>query len=264
MSRFMISLEQAVNLVWHAFDDMRGGEIYVKKIPSMNILDIATAVSPESSHHIIGIRPGEKLHEQMIGVEDAPYTFEYKDYYKILPMINDLYADKNRIKDGIKVADDFSYVSNTNTDWMSIPQLKSGYLAPVFLVMTRKVVAFAGGSGLLATNLSLLMAKDYKVYSFLHKRNILLKNVTTLYVNLDSIPEIEHYLLDLKVDILINCAALTNVETCEKDPNIALHINSTIANNMAIACSQIGVKLVHISTDHLFDGISSYYRGFTS
>jgi len=63
MTRFMISLDQAVNLVWQAFDDMCGGEIYVKKIPSINIINIAVAVSPESSHHIIGIRPGEKLHE---------------------------------------------------------------------------------------------------------------------------------------------------------------------------------------------------------
>lgn len=124
MTRFMISLEQAVDLVWHAFDDMRGGEIYVKKIPSMNILDIAKAVSPDLSHHIIGIRPGEKLHEQMIGLEDAPYTFEYSSYYKILPMINNLYADKNRIKDGIKVSDDFKYVSNSNSNWMTIPQLR--------------------------------------------------------------------------------------------------------------------------------------------
>lgn len=124
MTRFMITLEQAVNLVWHAFIDMCGGEIYVKKIPSMNILDIARAVSPKSSHRIIGIRPGEKLHEQMIGIEDAPYTFEYKEYFKILPMINNLYADMNRVKDGQKVPDDFSYVSNTNKDWMSITELE--------------------------------------------------------------------------------------------------------------------------------------------
>ena len=74
MTRFMITLEQGVELVWHAFDDMQGGEIYVKKIPSMTILDIARAVAPEAEHKIIGIRPGEKIHEQMIGVEDAPNT----------------------------------------------------------------------------------------------------------------------------------------------------------------------------------------------
>ena len=124
MTRFMISLDQAVKLVWHAFSDMCGGEIYIKKIPSMNILDIAAAVSPDSSHHIIGIRPGEKLHEQMIGIEDAPYTFEYNDYFKILPMINNLYTDTNRIKDGVKVSTDFTYISSSNKDWMTVPHLQ--------------------------------------------------------------------------------------------------------------------------------------------
>jgi UDP-N-acetylglucosamine 4,6-dehydratase len=72
MTRFMITLEQGVELVWHAFEDMVGGEIYVKKIPSMKVTDIARAVAPEARHEIVGIRPGEKLHEQMIGPEDAP------------------------------------------------------------------------------------------------------------------------------------------------------------------------------------------------
>ncbi|RKW29982.1 MAG: UDP-N-acetylglucosamine 4,6-dehydratase (inverting), partial [Kingella sp. (in: b-proteobacteria)] len=71
MTRFMISLEQGVELVWHAFDDMVGGEIYVKKIPSMNICDLAAAVAPECAQETVGIRPGEKLHEQMIGAEDS-------------------------------------------------------------------------------------------------------------------------------------------------------------------------------------------------
>ena len=125
MTRFMITLEQGVELVWHAFDDMLGGEIYVKKIPSMTITDIARAVSPEASHKIIGIRPGEKLHEQMIGPEDAMHTFEYPDYYKILPMIHSWSSDPNRIKSGIKVAPGFQYVSNTNTEWMSVESLSS-------------------------------------------------------------------------------------------------------------------------------------------
>ena len=123
MTRFMITLEQGVELVWHAFEDMQGGEIYVKKIPSMNILDIAKAVNPSAKLKFIGIRPGEKLHEQMIGFEDAPYTYEYKDHYKILPMIHDWYNDPLRIKDGTKVANDFVYSSNNNVEWMSIEQL---------------------------------------------------------------------------------------------------------------------------------------------
>lgn len=103
MTRFMITLEQGVELVWHAFDDMNGGEIYVKKIPSMSILDIANAIAPDAEKKSIGIRPGEKIHEQMIGVEDAPHTFAYVDHYKILPMIHNWSADPSRIKDGAKV-----------------------------------------------------------------------------------------------------------------------------------------------------------------
>lgn len=124
MTRFMITLEQAVDLVWHGFNDMEGGEIYVKKIPSMGILDIAKAVSEQANIDIIGIRPGEKIHEQMIGEEDAPYTFEYQDHYKILPMIHDFYKDPLRIKDGVRVSEEFSYRSDNNDSWMSIIELQ--------------------------------------------------------------------------------------------------------------------------------------------
>lgn len=119
MTRFMISLSEGVNLVWHAFDDMVGGEIYVRKIPSMKVTDIARVVSPNADHEIVGIRPGEKIHEQMVGLEDAPFTYEYKHHFKILPAINDWSVSLERIKDGVKVADDFVYSSDTNDDWMS-------------------------------------------------------------------------------------------------------------------------------------------------
>ena len=125
MTRFMITLEQGVELVWHAFEDMVGGEIYVKKIPSMKITDVAKAVAPEAKQKIVGIRPGEKLHEQMIGEEDAPSTYEYPDHFKILPVINDWSADPNRIKDGRLVETGFTYNSETNRDWMSIEQLQN-------------------------------------------------------------------------------------------------------------------------------------------
>ena len=125
MTRFMISLEQGVELVWHAFKDMQGGEIYVKKIPSMRVVDIARSVAPEARHEIVGIRPGEKLHEQMIGVEDALYTFEYPEYFKVLPAINSWSDDPNRIKDGKRVAEDFIYCSDNNREWMGIDDLQS-------------------------------------------------------------------------------------------------------------------------------------------
>ena len=125
MTRFMITLEQGVELVWHAFDDMHGGEIYVKKIPSMTILDIANAVAPGAEHKIIGIRPGEKIHEQMIGLEDAPNTYAYEDHYKILPMIHNWSADPLRIKGGSRVADGFMYTSDSNNKWMSVDELRA-------------------------------------------------------------------------------------------------------------------------------------------
>lgn len=124
MTRFMISLEEGVELVWHAFDDMVGGEIYVKKIPSMKVTDLARAVAPEATLEFVGIRPGEKLHEQMIGEEDSFYTYEYPEHYKILPAINGWHTCEKRIKDGKKVAEGFSYTSDNNPEWMSGESLK--------------------------------------------------------------------------------------------------------------------------------------------
>ena len=125
MTRFMITLEQGVELVWHAFDDMVGGEIYVKKIPSIKITDLARVIAPRVKYMIVGIRPGEKLHEQMIGAEDALYTYEYAKHFKILPAINNWDKDANRIKDGRQVAGGFSYTSDNNSEWMTTADLRA-------------------------------------------------------------------------------------------------------------------------------------------
>lgn len=125
MTRFMISLEQGVELVWHAFEDMVGGEIYVKKIPSMKVTDLGRVVAPQAEQEEVGIRPGEKLHEQMIGAEDADFTYEYPEHYKILPQINDWDKDANRIKDGVKVPEGFVYSSDNNVAWMSDAELQA-------------------------------------------------------------------------------------------------------------------------------------------
>jgi UDP-N-acetylglucosamine 4,6-dehydratase/5-epimerase len=124
MTRFMITLEQGVELVWHALEDIVGGEIYVKKIPSMTVCDIARSVAPEAHHEIVGIRPGEKLHEQMISPEDAPHTFEYTNHFKILPAIHNWSQDPARINGGAKVSPDFSYCSDNNPEWMSCETLR--------------------------------------------------------------------------------------------------------------------------------------------
>lgn len=118
MTRFMISLEEGVELVWHAFEDMEGGEIYVKKIPSMKVTDLAHVVAPEALQKIVGIRPGEKLHEQMISAEDSYTTYEYPEHFKILPVIHDWASCPKRIKDGTRVPEGFVYSSDNNTEWM--------------------------------------------------------------------------------------------------------------------------------------------------
>ena len=113
-------IEQGVELVWEALSAMIG-EIYVAKVASMKITEIAEAVAPKSKQIVVGVRPGEKLHEQMIGQEDSPFTFEYRDITKILPVYN-WHKEQSRIKDGIKV-EEFSYTSNKNSNWMTKKQL---------------------------------------------------------------------------------------------------------------------------------------------
>lgn len=124
MTRFMIPLNQGVELVWHAFTNMIGGEIYVKKIPSIKVIDIAKVINPKAKYVITGIRPGEKLHEQMISEDDSSSTYEYSNYYKILPQINEWGKDKLRIKGGKKVSRGFIYRSDLNKEWMTNKELK--------------------------------------------------------------------------------------------------------------------------------------------
>ena len=124
MTRFMICLEEAIDLVWLALSDMVGGEIYIKKIPSIYVTNIAKAIDSEKIQKEIGIRPGEKLHEQMIGADDARYTYEYDSYYKILPAINNWNEDTKRIKNGKKVESGFIYSSEKNINWMKVSELQ--------------------------------------------------------------------------------------------------------------------------------------------
>jgi UDP-N-acetylglucosamine 4,6-dehydratase/5-epimerase len=121
MTRFMITLEEGVGLVWTALTEAIGGEIFVKKIPSMNIMDIAAAVRPDLETEVVGIRPGEKLHEQMIGIEDSPFTSDFGDHYRIVPSI-----DLGRLTPTVsvsKVPESFVYASDSNQDWMTPEQL---------------------------------------------------------------------------------------------------------------------------------------------
>lgn len=128
MTRFWITLEQSVDFVMDAFARMRGGEIYVPKIPSMRIIDLAEALAPGMPHTYLGIREGEKLHELMIGLEDARHTLEFDDHYLIMPEIfthNPASLKKFLLgRPGIPLPEDFSYGSNTNTQWLTVEQLQ--------------------------------------------------------------------------------------------------------------------------------------------
>ena len=124
MTRFNISLQEGVEMVKWALNTSIGGEIFVPKIPSYRITELAEAIAPKCKLDIIGTRPGEKIHEQMIGIDDSHYTYEYRDYYKILPAINNWDIDKKRIKNGKKVANGFVYGSDNKDDLLSKTELK--------------------------------------------------------------------------------------------------------------------------------------------
>lgn len=123
MTRFWLKLEQAVEMVLEAIQNMQGGELYVKKIPSMIMPDLAKAIAPNLKIKEVGIRPGEKIHEQMITREDARNTLEFDEYYIILPEI-DLENITHKYPKGKPVAADFEYHSGNNDRWLSVEDMK--------------------------------------------------------------------------------------------------------------------------------------------
>ncbi len=126
MTRFNISLQGGVDMVMHALEHAWGGEIFVPKIPSYKIMDIAEAIGPDCEHKVVGIRPGEKVHEEMITPSDSFYTYDLGKYYTILPS-----RPKWKLEDFIKtfeakkVADGFAYNSGTNEEWETVESLRT-------------------------------------------------------------------------------------------------------------------------------------------
>jgi UDP-N-acetylglucosamine 4,6-dehydratase len=123
MTRFWITLEEGVKFVIAAFDRMHGGELFVPKIPSTDIGTLARAMAPECEHEILGIRPGEKLHELMIGEDDARRTRDMGDYYVIEPDFP--WWDRTRLEHGANVAEGFSYRSDTNPQKLSVDEVRA-------------------------------------------------------------------------------------------------------------------------------------------
>ena len=129
MTRFWISLEQGVRFVIHCIDQMQGGEVFVPKIPSMSLLDLAKAVAPQAHIDVVGIRPGEKLHEVLISEDEARTTVELEDMYVVQPA-ETFWFGREWEKRGPLLADGFRYASNTNTQWLNVDQIRE-IIAPI-------------------------------------------------------------------------------------------------------------------------------------
>jgi UDP-N-acetylglucosamine 4,6-dehydratase len=126
MTRFWITLDQAVAFVLRSFEMMEGGEIFVPKIPSMNIMDLAQAIAPECKTRLVGIRPGEKLHEVMVTEDDARDTLDYPDRYVIMPASHEWNVNLGKkTKDVKRCPDGFRYSSDGNKEWLTVPQLRT-------------------------------------------------------------------------------------------------------------------------------------------
>ncbi len=125
MTRFNITLAEGVDMVLWAIENALGGEILVPKIPSYRILDVAEAIGPECHHEVIGVRPGEKIHEEMITESDSLNTLDLGTYYAILPSADEALRAKYLERPGVKpVPDGFSYNSGENTEFLTLTQLR--------------------------------------------------------------------------------------------------------------------------------------------
>jgi UDP-N-acetylglucosamine 4,6-dehydratase/5-epimerase len=130
MTRFWMSLDQSVGLVMSCFNEMYGGEIFVPKIPSMKIVDLANAMAPGLAHEVIGIRPGEKMHEVLLSVEDSRHALEFEKYFVILPEFNSLEGPESLRKlfmarGGKPLPENYTYTSGTNMQWLTSEELRN-------------------------------------------------------------------------------------------------------------------------------------------
>jgi UDP-N-acetylglucosamine 4,6-dehydratase len=122
MTRFWITLRQGVEFVMNSLDEMQGGEIFIPKIPSLKIVDLAKAICPEAKPQVIGIRPGEKIHEALVSRDEGLYTYEFNNRFIACP---EIVAARGKRDGGVPLTPDFEgYTSDNNTDWLSVPQLE--------------------------------------------------------------------------------------------------------------------------------------------
>lgn len=124
MTRFWITLEQGVNFVFDSLENMTGGEVFVPKIPSMNIIDLANAVAPDCRHEIVGIRPGEKLHEVLIPEDDARRTLEFKNHFVVQPELS-FWSNAKLLSISKPCTEGFSYSSDRNPHFLNVNEIRS-------------------------------------------------------------------------------------------------------------------------------------------
>ena len=122
MTRFWITLDQGVRFVIESIENMKGGEVYVPKIPSMNIADLARAIAPDSQIQDIGIRPGEKLHESLVSEDEARATLEFENHFEVYPALE--WPKRSQNPDGKILPEGFSYSSDNNAEQLSVEQLR--------------------------------------------------------------------------------------------------------------------------------------------
>jgi len=124
MTRFLITLKQGVDVVLSSFAMMEGGEVFVPKIPSVKITDLAQAMLPDAKFDIVGVRPGEKLHEVMVSEDDARMTLELDDRYVIEPLFSFWSRTAYEKRGAARVAEGFRYASNSNDEWLDVEQIR--------------------------------------------------------------------------------------------------------------------------------------------
>jgi len=122
MTRFWLTLEQGVDFVLNCIERMKGGEVFIPKIPSMKIIDLANIIAPNAKREITGIRPGEKLHEVLLTEDEARHSKEFKEYFVIEPEYP--FWNERNLKNGMKIQDNFRYTSKDNEEWLSEKELK--------------------------------------------------------------------------------------------------------------------------------------------
>ncbi len=256
MTRFWISLEHGVRFVIRCLEDMHGGEVFVPKIPSMTVADLAKAVAPDARINVIGIRPGEKLHEVLISEDEARTVIELNDMYVVQPA-EALWFGHDWAKIGKPISDEFRYASNTNNEWLNVDQIKTSLSQLNWTSRSRIFsmrILVTGASGLLGLNLCLNLINDHQIFAVLHSQKLLKPPFKTIENDLIDEDSFEFLIKKSKPDLLIHCAAMANVDTCETYPQLAKRVNGEMPGMLAALCREKGIRLIHISTDAVFDG----------